>query len=129
MKYPLILFTLALVSSLGIAQNSPKIEFKLKENTIDFGILSIKKNSGIRTVEFKNTGDSPLLITNVFSTSSFTFPSRPREPILPGKSAKIIIKYNMIPGPIRKTITVETNAVNYEGGIVALKVKGNVIEE
>jgi hypothetical protein len=129
MKYPLILFTLALVSSLGIAQNSPKIEFKLKENTIDFGILSIKKNSVIRTVEFKNTGDSPLLITNVFSTSSFTFPSRPREPILPGKSAKIIIKYNMIPGPIRKTITVETNAVNYEGGIVALKVKGNVIEE
>ena len=35
----------------------------------------------------------------------------------------------MISGPIRKTITVETNAVNYEGGIIAIKVKGNVIEE
>lgn len=128
MKHLLILFTLTLVSSLGIAQNSPKIEFKLKENTIDFGILSIKKNSGIRTIEFKNTGDAPLLINNVFSTSSFTFPPRPTERILPGKLGKIIIKYNMILGPIRKTITVETNAVNYEGGIIALKVKGIVTE-
>jgi hypothetical protein len=129
MKDLLILFTLALVSSLGIAQNSPKIEFKLKENTIDFGILSNKKNSGIRTIEFKNTGDAPLLITNIFSTSGFTFPIQPIGLVLPGKSGKIAIKYNMIPGPIRKTITVETNAVNYEGGIIVIKVKGNVIEE
>jgi hypothetical protein len=35
----------------------------------------------------------------------------------------------MIPGPIRKTITIETNAVNYDGGIIPFKVKGNVIEE
>ena len=88
MKDLLILFTLALVSSLGIAQNSPKIEFKLKENTIDFGILSIKKNSGIRTIEFKNTGDAPLLITNIFSTSGFTFPLQPTGLILPGKTGK-----------------------------------------
>jgi hypothetical protein len=30
-------------------------------------------------------------------------------------------------GPIRKTLTVESNAVNYEGGRVALKIKGEVI--
>jgi hypothetical protein len=33
----------------------------------------------------------------------------------------------MNPGPIRKTITVETNAVNVEEGRVALKIKGEVI--
>ena len=33
----------------------------------------------------------------------------------------------MTPGPIRKTITVETNAVNQENGRVALKIKGEVI--
>jgi hypothetical protein len=37
------------------------------------------------------------------------------------------VKYNMNPGPIRKTITVETNAVNVESGRVALKIKGEVI--
>jgi hypothetical protein len=47
---------------------------------------------------------------------------------LPGKSGTFSIKYNMTLGPIRKTITVETNAVNYEGGIIALKVKGLVVE-
>ena len=33
----------------------------------------------------------------------------------------------MAPGPIRKTITVESNAVNVDGGRVALKIKGEVI--
>jgi hypothetical protein len=46
---------------------------------------------------------------------------------MPGKSDKISVKYNMNPGPIRKTITVETNAVNVDNGLVALKIKGEVI--
>jgi hypothetical protein len=45
--------------------------------------------------------------------------------ILPGEKGKIT--YNMALGPIRKTLTVESNAVNYEGGRVALKIKGEVI--
>jgi len=46
---------------------------------------------------------------------------------MPGKSDKIEVKYNMSPGPIRKTITVESNAANVEGGRVSLKIKGEVI--
>jgi hypothetical protein len=46
---------------------------------------------------------------------------------MPGNTGKITIKYNMAIGPIRKTITVESNAVNYEGGRVALKIKGEVV--
>ena len=46
---------------------------------------------------------------------------------MPGKTGKIDIKYNMQAGPIRKTITVESNAVNYEGGRIPLKIKGEVI--
>jgi hypothetical protein len=33
----------------------------------------------------------------------------------------------MSPGPIRKTITVESNATNVEGGRVAIKIKGEVL--
>ena len=47
---------------------------------------------------------------------------------MPGKTGKIDVKYNMNPGPIRKTITVETNAANVEAGRVAIKIKGEVLE-
>jgi hypothetical protein len=129
MKKILTLLAIVFLSSFGFAQNGPKIEFKVQDNTIDYGTVSKKKDNGVRFFEFTNTGDAPLIITTVFSTSGFTFPNKPTEPILPGKTARIEIKYNMIPGPIRKTITVETNAVNYEDGRVALKTKGEVITD
>jgi hypothetical protein len=46
---------------------------------------------------------------------------------MPGMTGKIEVKYNMNPGAIRKTITVDTNAVNVEEGKVILKIKGEVI--
>jgi Protein of unknown function (DUF1573) len=121
---------LALVTIFGFAANAqtgPKIEFKDKDNTIDYGNVSKDKDDGVRSFEFTNTGDAPLIITNVQSTCGCTVPTRPTEPILPGKTGKIEVKYNMNPGPIRKTITVESNAVNYEGGKIPLKIKGTVI--
>ena len=35
--------------------------------------------------------------------------------------------YPVVTGPIRKTITVESNAVNVEDGRVVLKIKGEVV--
>ena len=61
------------------------------------------------------------------STCGCTVPTKPTEPIMPGMTGKIDVKYNMNPGPIRKTITVESNAINVEGGKIALKIKGDVI--
>ena len=121
----LILFTL--FSNISFSQ-SAKIEFSSKENTIDYGKITKASDSGIRVFEFTNTGDSPLLITDVLSTSGFTIMTKPESPIQPGKKGKIEVKYNMATGPIRKTITVETNAANYEGGRIALKIKGEVTE-
>jgi hypothetical protein len=121
----LILFTL--FSNISFSQ-SAKIEFSAKENTIDYGKVTKASDSGVRVFEFTNTGDAPLIITNVLSTCGCLIPSKPEVPILPGKKGKIEVKYNMATGPIRKTITVETNAANYEGGRIALKIKGEVTE-
>ena len=121
----LLLFTL--FSNVGLSQ-SAKIEFSAKENTIDYGKVTKASDSGVRVFEFTNTGDSPLLITDVLSTIGFTIMTKPEAPIQPGKKGKIEVKYNMATGPIRKTITVETNAANYEGGRIALKIKGEVTE-
>jgi hypothetical protein len=129
MKKITTLIIILLASSFGFAQNGPKIEFKAKDNTIDYGTVSKKSDNGIRSFEFTNTGDAPLIITNVLSTCGCTVPTKPEAPIMPGKTGKISIKYNMTPGPIRKTITVESNAVNYEGGRIPLKIKGEVIAD
>jgi len=129
MKKTVALLTMVLISSFGFAQNGPKIEFKAKDNTIDYGTTTKKKDDGVRSFEFTNTGDAPLIITNVLSTCGCTIPTKPEAPIMPGKNGKIDIKYNMAPGPIRKTITVESNAVNYDSGRVPLKIKGEVIAD
>lgn len=121
----IILFVSVLVSAVSFAQ--AKIEFKAKDNTIDYGIVTKEQDSGVRVFEFTNTGNQPLIITNVQSTCGCTVPTKPTQPIMPGKSDKIEVKYNMNPGPIRKTITVESNATNVEGGRVSLKIKGEVI--
>jgi hypothetical protein len=121
----LILFTL--FSNISFSQ-SAKIEFSAKENTIDYGKVRKASDSGVRVFEFTNTGDSPLLITDVLSTTGFTIMTKPEAPIQPGKKGKIEVKYNMTTGPIRKTITVESNAANYDGGRIALKIKGEVTE-
>ncbi|WP_395054045.1 DUF1573 domain-containing protein [Flavobacterium sp.] len=121
----IILFVAVLVSGIGFSQ--AKIEFKDKDNTIDYGTVSKDNDNGIRTFEFTNTGNEPLILTNVKSTCGCTIPTFSKDPILPGKTGKIEVKYNMNPGPIVKTITVESNAVNVENGLVAIKIKGLVV--
>jgi hypothetical protein len=123
-------FTFIAITAFGFAvqaQSGAKIEFKDKDNTIDYGTVTKDSDSGLRTFEFTNTGDAPLIIKDVKSSCGCTVPTKPTEPILPGKTGKIDVKYNMNPGPIRKTITVESNATNYEGGMIPLKIKGTVV--
>ena len=127
MKKIITLIAIVFVSSLAFAQSGAKIEFAAKDNTIDYGRVSKGSDNGVRVFEFTNTGDAPLIISNVLSTCGCTVPTKPTGPIMPGKKGKIEVKYNMTAGPIRKTLTVESNAVNYVDGRVALKIKGEVI--
>ncbi|MDW5287804.1 DUF1573 domain-containing protein [Formosa sp. PL04] len=104
-------------------QAQAKIEFK--SDTIDYGTID-KGANGVRVFEFTNTGNEPLIISNVTSSCGCTVPKKPEEPIMPGKTGEISVKYdtNRVM-PIRKTITVISNA---ETPTVALKIKGEVID-
>ncbi len=126
MKKVLFFLVTFITTAAAFAQTGPVIDF-VNGTTLDYGTVSKEDDNGIRKIEIKNTGDAPLIITNVKSTCGCTVPTKPKEPILPGKSDFIEVKYNMNPGPIRKTITVESNAVNYPEGMVPLKIKGEVI--
>jgi len=127
MKKIVTLIVAVLFSSIGFAQHGAKIDFKTENNTIDFGTITKGKDNGVRVFEFTNTGDAPLVIFAIQSTANVTIISKPKDSILPGKTAQIEVKYNMVPGPIRKIITVESNAVNYDDGRVPLKIKGEVL--
>jgi hypothetical protein len=106
------------------AQDLPIITFD--SLTIDYGTV-IKGESGIRQFKFTNTGTSDLNIAQVRSSCGCTIPKKPDAPIAPGASDFIEVKYDTERiGPIRKTITVASNASN---PMVALKIKGEVVEE
>ncbi len=126
MKKITTFIAILLFSCIGFAQKGAKIEFKAKNNTIDYGTINKNNDNGIRSFEYTNTGDAPLIIYSIQSTTSCTVLSKQNETVQPGKSSKIDIKYNMVPGPIRKTITVESNAINYDDGRIPLKIKGEV---
>ena len=123
-----LLSLLILLVSFGIfAQDGPKIEFKTE--TINYGEVVKGVDNGVREFIFTNTGNAPLVIKSAKSSCGCTVPEWPKEPIEPGKTSKIVVKYNMNPGPISKTITVETNAVNVPNGVVPLRIKGTVIKK
>lgn len=125
MKKLALILVLMLAGFSSEAQSGAKIEFK--EETINYGEVYKGVDSGKRTFEFTNIGDVPLIIKDAKSSCGCTVPSFSKEPIAPGKSGIIEVQYNMNPGPISKTITVESNAVNKENGMVALRIKGTVL--
>ncbi|WP_296380722.1 DUF1573 domain-containing protein [Winogradskyella sp.] len=124
MKNLIAILFIGLISLGSYAQEKvAKIEFKT--NIIDYGTIE-KGADGVRIFEFTNTGDAPLIITNAKSTCGCTVPKWPKNPIMPGESGEIAVKYDTKRvNPIRKTITVFSNA---ETPTVALKIKGLIID-
>lgn len=92
--------------------------------TLDYGTIEHNAD-GIRFFEFTNNGTEPLIITNCKGSCGCTVPSHPKEPILPGETGKIQVKYatNRV-GAFTKTITVTSNAVTASK---VIKIKGKVL--
>ena len=122
MKQLITILFIGLISFTLSAQ--AKIEFKT--DTIDYGTIE-KGSNGVRVFEFTNTGNEPLIISKVNSSCGCTIPKKPEDPIQPGETGEIQVKYNTkLVGPIRKTVTVYSNA---DESTKSLKIKGRVIEE
>lgn len=125
MKKLFTLFLLSIISITAYSQEATaKIEFK--NDTVDYGKIE-NGSDGVRVFEFTNTGNAPLVITNVKSSCGCTVPKKPTAPIAPGEKGEIEVKYDTKrTGFIRKTITVTSNATNTKNGVSYLKIKGEV---
>ncbi len=75
----------------------------------DFG--AIEQNTPQETAfKFTNTGNGPLIITEATSTCGCTVPNPPKEPIAPGASSEIVVKFNGSgQNLVTKAITVKAN--------------------
>lgn len=98
----------------NIDPNAPVLQFE--SEVVDYGTVKFDGN-GVREFKIKNTGKSPLTITNVQGQCGCTAttidgkPGWPQEPILPGKSASIKVKYDTKrPGPFEKNVTITSNS-------------------
>ena len=75
---------------------------------------------------FKNTGDKPLVVSEVHASCGCTVPEKPEEPVKPGEIGFIKVKFNSDHRPCEahKTITVNSNA---KPAFPELLLKGEVI--
>lgn len=97
------------------------IDFESK--VIDYGLIE-NKSDGARKFIFKNNGTEPLIIKNAKGSCGCTVPTWPREPIAPGSTGEIGVKYDTKrTGKFTKTITLTTNAGKAP---VILTIKGEV---
>ena len=97
------------------------IDFESK--VVDYGTIA-HKSDGVRKFVFKNNGTEPVIIKGAKGSCGCTVPTWPKEPILPGATAEIGVKYATTRvGKFTKTITLTTNASKKP---VILTVKGEV---
>lgn len=121
----MILFVAALMSVTLQAQEK-KAEITFDTDTVDYGKVAYGSD-GVRNFTFTNTGTDVLIVARVYSTCGCTVPEKPEDPIQPGEKGVIKVKYDTKrPGPIRKTITVYSNASEIP---YSLKIKGTVLPE
>lgn len=71
--------------------NVAKITFE--EETFDFG--EVDEGAVVEhTFHFTNTGKAPLLVSSARSTCGCTVPDWPKEPIAPGETGMLKVKFN-----------------------------------
>lgn len=98
----------------------------LDKAEVDYGTIA-QGSDPLRKVKFKNTGTEPLIIKNAVGSCGCTVPNFKREPIMPGETSEIEIRYDTQRiGSINKMVTITTNEGDQQRILV---VKGTVTEK
>lgn len=99
----------------------------VEKETFDFGTVT-EGTQATHEFKLKNTGDQPVVISNVQASCGCTTPAWTKEPILPGKTGLVKAVYNSEgrPGSFNKSITVTSNAAT---PTLILFIKGVVVSK
>lgn len=112
---------IAVEETVKVATDGAQMEFEA--TTVDYGTIE-QGSDPYRFFNFANTGNAPLVITNAKGSCGCTVPTYPKEPVPPGESGEIKVRYdtNRV-GPFTKRVTLTTN-VGEEP--IVLTIKGKV---
>ncbi|MDR1601767.1 MAG: DUF1573 domain-containing protein [Tannerella sp.] len=107
----------------GWAQNKPVIT--VDQPVHDFGSIQEKDGEATHTFVVKNTGNAPLIISQVVASCGCTTPQWPDKPIEAGRTGDIRVSFNPAgqPGAFEKTIHIYSDASSEP---YMLTIKGNV---
>jgi hypothetical protein len=123
MKALKIFVILIFISQIAMAQTSKGPVIKFEKQSYNFGEITQGAPAEVEFT-FTNSGDEPLILSNVRSSCGCTVPKWTNEPVKPGEQGKITVKYNSNRiGSFSKQITVSSNANN---GDVVLLITGKV---
>lgn len=124
MKKSLALLFLITLSCYVFAQGKKPV-IKFEEKSFDFGAVPEENGPVSHEFVFKNTGEAPLIISNVKASCGCTTPSWTKDPVPPGETGTIVAEYNPLnrPGSFSKTISVTSNT---EPNLNVLQIRGNV---
>lgn len=99
-------------------------QISFEEETLDYGTI-VQGSNGHREFVITNTGNEPLIISTCKGSCGCTVPKCPTEPVLPGETSTIKVKYdtNRL-GKFTKTVSVTSNAGT---PVKTVKITGNVV--
>ncbi|KXK36964.1 MAG: DUF1573 domain-containing protein [Saprospiraceae bacterium] len=90
-----------------VERSNAKMTFE--STIVDYGTIE-NGSEPLRVVKFTNTGTDPLVITNARGSCGCTVPTWDKNPIAPGQSSTLEIRYDTKrTGAINKTVTITTN--------------------
>jgi hypothetical protein len=102
--------------------NAPTMSFE--SEVVDYGTID-QGADGVREFKFTNNGKEPLIISNARGSCGCTVPTWPKEPIKPGESSVIKVKYDTKRlGAINKSVTITSNAAT---PTKVVRIKGKII--
>jgi hypothetical protein len=105
-------------------QNENAAQIGLDKDVHDYGTITQGDEGGC-VFQITNTGKEPLIISLCKGSCGCTVPVCPQEPIAPGATADISVKYNTNRvGPINKSVTITSNAGDEPRKVI--RIKGNV---
>jgi len=115
------LFLIGMASGAKAQQVKSGPEITFQKEVHDYGKIQ-QYSDGTVTFIFTNTGDAPLILSHAKGSCSCTVPNWPKEPIAPGKSSEIEVKYDTKRiGAINKSVTITSNAVNSPTKVIRIK--------
>ncbi len=96
-------------------------QIKVDKDVHDYGQM-MQGDNGECIFTVTNTGTAPLIISLCKGSCGCTVPTCPKEPIAPGASATITVRYDTKRvGPINKSVTITSNASNEPRKVVRIK--------